>query len=35
MSIAWKWRMAIMGEKINAYRIVERIPEGERQNWKT
>jgi hypothetical protein len=23
------------GEKINAYRTVERNPEGKEQNWKT
>jgi len=31
MSITWKWRVASTGEKINEYRIVERIPEGERK----
>jgi len=35
MSIAWKWRVVSTGEKINAYRIVERNPEGKEQNWKT
>jgi hypothetical protein len=35
MSIAWKWRVVNTEEKINAYRIAERIPEGKRQNWKT
>jgi len=35
MSTAWKWRVASTEEKINAYRIVERIPEGQRQNWNT
>jgi hypothetical protein len=30
-----EWRVASIGEKINAYRIVQRNPEGKRQNWKT
>jgi hypothetical protein len=35
MSIGWKLRVASTGGKINTYRIVQRNPEGKRQDWKT